>query len=132
MVVHGASGIARAFGISDLVIGLTIVAVGTSLPEVAAALTSALHGRPDMAVGSVLGSNMFNLLPVLAIAALISPFGVEPIALSRDFPMMAVLTVVLLVMCMGWRGPGQVTRLEAAVLLVCFTGYQTLLYVMRE
>ena len=117
LVVFGASEMARAFGVSDLVIGLTVVAVGTSLPELAASVASALRGEPDMAVGNVLGSNMFNLLPVLAIAGLVQPFELEALALQRDFPIMAVLTVVLFVMCMGRRGPGKVTRMEGGVLL---------------
>ena len=128
LVVVGASDIARAYGVSDLVIGLTVVAVGTSLPELAASLASALRGEPDMAVGNVLGSNMFNLMPVLGIAGLIQPFAVEADALYRDFPIMAALTVVLFVMCVGWRGPGRVTRFEGGVLLTMFAGYQGVLY----
>ena len=131
MVVVGATGIASAFGVSDLVIGLTVVAVGTSVPELAASLASALRAQPDMAIGNVLGSNMFNLLPVLAIAGFISPFDVETIALRRDFPIMALLTVLLLVMSTGWRGAGCVSRSNGAILLACFAGYQGLLYVMR-
>ena len=129
MVVFGASEIARAYGVSDLVIGLTIVAVGTSLPELGASVASALKGEPDMAVGNVLGSNMFNLLPVLGIAGLIQPFSIEREALQRDFPIMVALTIVLFVMCLGWRrGAGQVTRLEGAVLLLMFAGYQGTLF----
>jgi cation:H+ antiporter len=132
LVVFGASEIARDFGVSDLLIGLTVVAVGTSLPELAACVASSLKGEPDMAVGNVLGSNMFNLLPVLAVAGLIQPFELDAQALQRDIPVMAALTVVLFVMCMGWRGPGRVTRLEGSVLLAAFVGYQGLLYVMQH
>jgi len=132
LVVFGASEIARAYGVSDLVIGLTIVAVGTSLPELGASVASALKGEPDMAVGNVLGSNMFNLLPVLGIAGLVQPFAIEREALQRDFPIMVALTVVLFVMCLGWRrGTGQVTRLEGSVLLMMFVGYQGALYLGR-
>ncbi len=129
LVVFGATEIARAYGVSDLVIGLTVVAVGTSLPELAASLASTLKGEPDMAVGNVLGSNMFNLLPVLGIAGLVQPFAVEADVLYRDFPIMAALTVVLFAMCVGWRGPGRVNRIEGSVLLAIFVGYQGALYI---
>lgn len=128
LVVFGATEIARGFGISDLVIGLTVVAIGTSLPELAASLSSALKGQPDIAVGNVLGSNMFNLLPVLAIAGFIQPFTIDDAALERDFPIVAILTVVFLAMCLGRRGPGRVTRFEGSVLLVMFIGYQAMVY----
>lgn len=131
LVVFGASEVARAFGVSDLVIGLTVVAVGTSLPELAASVTSVLRGEPDMAVGNVLGSNMFNLLPVLGIAGLVQPFEIEALALHRDFPIMAVFTVVLFVMCVGRGGPGKVTRIEGGVLLAAFIGYQGMLYALQ-
>jgi cation:H+ antiporter len=129
MVVYGATNIARALGVSDLVIGLTVVAIGTSLPELAASVSGALRGQPDIAIGNVIGSNMFNLLPVLAIAGLIAPFGVEPVALSRDFPIMVVLSVLMLLMCLGRGGPGRVTRVNGILLLGCFAGYQGMLYV---
>lgn len=132
LVVSGASAIALAFGVSDLVVGLTVVAVGTSLPELAACVASARRGEPDMAVGNVLGSNLFNLLPVLAIAGLIEPFELEPQALRRDLPIMAALTVVLFVMCVGRRGPGRINRVEGGALLVLFAGYQGLLYVTQR
>ncbi|MFT5173494.1 MAG: cation:H+ antiporter [Gammaproteobacteria bacterium] len=128
LVVFGATEIARGFGISDLVIGLTVVAIGTSLPELAASLSSALKGQPDIAVGNVLGSNMFNLLPVLAIAGFIQPFTIDDAALERDFPIVAILTVVFLAMCLGRRGPGRVTRFEGSVLLFMFIGYQAMVY----
>ena len=126
--MFGATEIARGFGISDLVIGLTVVAIGTSLPELAASLSSALKGQPDIAVGNVLGSNMFNLLPVLAIAGFIQPFTIDDAALERDFPIVAILTVVFLAMCLGRRGPGRVTRFEGSVLLFMFIGYQAMVY----
>ena len=128
LVVFGATEIARGFGISDLVIGLTVVAIGTSLPELAASLSSALKGQPDIAVGNVLGSNMFNLLPVLAIAGFIQPFTIDDAALERDFHIVAILTVVFLAMCLGRRGPGRVTRFEGSVLLFMFIGYQAMVY----
>lgn len=128
MVVFGATALARGFGVSDLLIGLTIVAVGTSLPELAASLSSVLKGHPDMAVGNVIGSNMFNLLPVLAIAGFVEPFAVDDAVLARDFPIVGTLTVVFLAMCIGRRGPGHVTRFEGGILLVMFIAYQVMLY----
>jgi cation:H+ antiporter len=128
LVVIGATEIARGFGLSDLVIGLTVVAIGTSLPELATSLSSALKGQPDIAVGNVIGSNIFNLLPVLAVAGFIHPFAVDDAVLARDFPIVAILTVVFLAMCMGRRGTGRVTRFEGSVLLVMFIGYQAMVY----
>jgi len=127
-LVWGASGIARAYGVSDLVIGLTIVAVGTSLPELAASVISVLRKEPDIAIGNVLGSNMFNLLPVLGLAGLVMPFEVQTLALTRDFPIMAGLSVLLFVMCMGRGGPGRISRLEGSLLAGIFIAYQSYLY----
>ena len=128
-IVWGAVGIARSFGVSDLLIGLTVLAIGTSLPELAASVTSVLKNEPDIAVGNVIGSNMFNLLPVLAIPGLIAPTAVPPEALQRDFPVMLTLSVALLVMAWGFRGIGRIARWEGGVLLLAFIGYQGLLYV---
>ncbi len=128
-MVWGAVSIARSFDVSDLLIGLTVVAVGTSLPELATSITSVLKNEPDIAVGNVIGSNMFNLLPVLAIPGLIAPTAVPPEALQRDFPVMLTLSVALVVMSWGFRGPGRIARWEGGVLLLAFIGYQGLLYV---
>jgi cation:H+ antiporter len=128
-MVWGAVSIARSFDVSDLLIGLTVVAVGTSLPELATSITSVLKNEPDIAVGNVIGSNMFNLLPVLAIPGLIAPTAVPPEALQRDFPVMLTLSVALVVMSWGFRGSGRIARWEGGVLLLAFIGYQGLLYV---
>ncbi len=128
-MVWGAVSIARSFEVSDLLIGLTVVAVGTSLPELATSITSVLKNEPDIAVGNVIGSNMFNLLPVLAIAGLIAPTTVPLEALQRDFPVMLTLSVALVVMSWGFRRPGRIARWEGGVLLLAFVGYQGLLYV---
>ncbi len=128
-MVWGAVSIARSFDVSDLLIGLTVVAVGTSLPELATSITSVLKNEPDIAVGNVIGSNMFNLLPVLAIPGLIAPTAVPPEALQRDFPVMLTLSVALVVMSWGFRGTGRIARWEGGVLLLAFIGYQGLLYV---
>ena len=128
LLVWGAVSIAQAMGVSDLVIGLTIVALGTSLPELAATVMSALKNEHDIALGNVLGSNMFNLLAVLGLPGLIDPGPFEPAVLSRDYPVMVCLTVMLFVMAYGFRGPRRINRLEGATLLAAFGAYQTLLY----
>lgn len=124
LIVWGALGLARALGWSDLVIGLTIVAVGTSLPELAASVASVLKSEPDLAIGNVLGSNMFNLLPVLAAPALIAPGPVDAALLTRDMPVMMFMSVALFLMASGYRRPGGINRWEGAILLAAFCGYQ--------
>jgi cation:H+ antiporter len=128
VIVWGAVNVARALEVSDLVIGLTVVAVGTSLPELAASLASVLKREPDLAVGTVLGSNMFNLLPVLGLPGVIAPGALDPVLLERDFPVMAALSVVLFLMAFGFKGPGRINRWEGAVLLFGFVAYQGLIY----
>lgn len=127
LLVWGASEIARTFGIPDLVIGLTIVALGTSLPELAASVVSALRNEPEMALGNVLGSNLFNLLLVLGLPGLIAAPILDPEVLTRDMPVMLGLTVATLVMAYGWRGQGRISRLEGLILLAAFFGYQLIL-----
>jgi cation:H+ antiporter len=128
LLVWAAVGIAHEFGVSDLVIGLTIVALGTSLPELAASIASALKNEPDIAVGNVVGSNMFNLLAVLGLPGILSPGPIDPQVLTRDMPVMTALTVVLLLMAYGFQGEGRINRLEGALLVAAYAGYQTLLY----
>lgn len=122
-VVWGAIGIAQAFGISDLIIGLTIIAIGTSLPELAASIMCILKKEPDIAIGNIVGSNMFNLLGVMALPGLIIPFQIPPEALTRDFAVMSVLTIALFAMSYGFGGPGRISRLEGAALLTSFFAY---------
>jgi len=128
LLVWGAVGIAQALGVSDLIIGLTIVALGTSLPELAASVVSALKGEHDIAVGNVIGSNLFNLLAVLGIPGLLAPLAIESAVLTRDYPVMIGLTLLFFVMAFGRRGPGRINRVEGGLLLACYIGYQTLLY----
>lgn len=128
MTVWGSVEIARALGVSDLIIGLTIVALGTSLPELAASVMSALKNEHDIAVGNVIGSNMFNLLAVLGIPGLIAPGPVDSAVLSRDYPIMIGLTLILLVLAYGVRGKGRINRMEGAFLVLCYGAYQSLLY----
>jgi len=129
ILVWGAVEIAHGFGISDLVIGLTIVAVGTSLPELASSIIATRKGEHDIALGNVLGSNLFNTLAVVGIAAMIHPIPAGAEVFSRDILTMAVLTVSLFVFCYGFRGPHRISRLEGGILLLCYIGYSAYLLV---
>ena len=128
-LVDGAVFIARNLEVSEAVIGLTIIALGTSLPELAAALTSALRQEDDLALGNIIGSNMFNILGVLGIAATIQPVEVEMLMLRQDFPMMFLLTVMLFFMAYGISGPGRINRRSGFLLLSLFIGYQILVWI---
>ena len=127
ILVWGAVTIAQGLGVSDLVIGLTVVAIGTSLPELASSLVAIKKGEHDLALGNVLGSGIFNTLAVVGIAATIQPMAVEAVVLSRDWMLMTGLTVALFAMGFGFRGrQGRINRLEGALLLAVFflyTGY---------
>lgn len=129
LLVWGAVEIARGFGVSDLIIGLTIVAVGTSLPELASSIIATRKGEHDIALGNVLGSNLFNTLAVVGIAGMISPMAVAPEVLSRDILVMGGLTVLLFVFGYGFSGPGRgrINRFEGATLLACYLAYTTCL-----
>ncbi|RLA07548.1 MAG: calcium/sodium antiporter [Gammaproteobacteria bacterium] len=130
MLVWGAVGMATQFGISDLVIGLTIVAIGTSLPELAASVVAVRKGADDIAIGNVIGSNMFNLLAVIGVAGTISPTPVDPALLLRDYPLMVLLSMALYLLARGSHGrPGRVGRLPAALLLTVFIAYELWLYI---
>ena len=128
-LVAGAVSIAQSLAVSDAVIGLTIVAFGTSLPELAAALTSALRKEDDLAIGTVIGSNMFNILGVLGIAATISPVHIEELMLKQDFPVMFALTVLLFFMAYGISGPGRISRKSGALLLAIYGCYQVVVWI---
>jgi cation:H+ antiporter len=128
LLVWGAVSIAESMGVSDLVIGLTIVALGTSMPELAATVMSAIKGEHDIALGNVIGSNIFNLLVVLGLPGLIRPAVIDTEVLTRDYPVMIGLTLALFVMAYGFRGPGRVNRVEGTLLVLAFCAYQTLLY----
>jgi cation:H+ antiporter len=131
LLVWGAVGIAEGLGVSDLVIGLTIVAVGTSLPELATSVAAARKGEHDIIMGNVVGSNLFNLLAVLGVAGAVGPGGFDSAVLTRDFPLMIALTAALFFMAGDFhrKGPGRITRVEGAMLLAVFTGYQGWLFV---
>jgi cation:H+ antiporter len=127
ILVWGAVKIAHGFGVSDLIIGLTIVAVGTSLPELASSVIAARKGEHDIALGNILGSNLFNTLAVVGIAGTIHPMAAGPEVFSRDILVMAVLTVSLFVFGYGFRGPGRINRLEGGALLAGYVGYSAYL-----
>ena len=129
LLVWGAVGVANSFGVSDLIIGLTIVALGTSLPELAASVMAARKGEHDIAIGNVVGSNMFNLLAVIGIAVIIAPMNNIPIeVLKRDWIVMLLLTIALFVMAYGFRGrDGRINRVEGTILILCYVAYNTYL-----
>jgi len=127
LLVWSATGIAGWWGLSDLVIGLTVVAVGTSLPELAASVAAARKGQPDIALGNVLGSNTFNTLVVVGIVGVIGPGPVDRVVLTRDFPVMIGLMLALFVLAYGFGREGRITRPEGAVLVASFAAYVALL-----
>ena len=128
VLVWGATNVAVALGVSDVVIGLTIVAIGTSLPELAASITSAMKGEDDIAIGNVIGSNLYNILAVLSIPGLVAPGPFSPDLMSRDVPVMSLLTLFLFLMGYGFGKKGRINRIEGLGLLLCFAGYQTWLF----
>jgi len=127
LLVWSAAGIAGWWGLSDLVIGLTVMAIGTSLPELAASVAAARKGQPDIAIGNVLGSNTFNTLVAVGIVGVIGPGPFDPHVLTRDFPVMIGLMLALFLMAYGFGREGRITRAEGAVLLLAFCAYLALL-----
>ncbi|MBB3329200.1 cation:H+ antiporter [Halomonas campaniensis] len=124
ILVWGAVAIAQGFGVSDLIIGLTVVAVGTSLPELASSISALRRREHDLVLGNVVGSNLFNTLGVVGLAAVIHPIQVGAEVLLRDWSLMAAMTVLMAVFALGWRGrEGRINRLEGAVLLAMYLGY---------
>ena len=128
LLVWGAVNVAHSFGVTDLVIGLTIVAVGTSLPELAVTISAALKKEHDIIVGNVIGSNMFNSLAVIGIASTIQPTSLTDLVLYRDFAAMFVLTVAMFILAYGFRGVGRINRVEAVILIASYLAYLGWLY----
>ncbi len=127
-LVWGAEHMARALGVSDLVIGLTVVAIGTSLPELVSSVVAARKQQHALALGNILGSNLFNTLGVVGIAGVIAPAAIDPSLLTRDFPVILILTISLFVVGMGFKGkPGNINRLEGSVLVGAYFAYLTYL-----
>ncbi|MCK2183298.1 calcium/sodium antiporter [Halomonas getboli] len=124
LLVWGAVDIAQSLGVSDLVIGLTVVAVGTSLPELASSISALRRGEHDLVLGNVVGSNLFNTLGVVGLAAVIAPIDAGREVLLRDWSLMAAMTVLMVVFALGWRGrQGRINRLEGGVLLAMYAAY---------
>ena len=127
-IVWGAVELATFWGLSELIIGLTVVAVGTSLPELVASLSAARKGEHDMALGNIIGSNIFNTLGVVGLAAFIAPISADPIILTRDVLAMALLTLLLVVLCVfAYIKKRSFGRTSGAILLLFFIGYSILL-----
>ena len=124
LLVWGAVEVARLIGVSDLIIGLTVVAIGTSLPELATTITSALKNEPDLAIGNVLGSNLFNLLAVLPIAGLVAPGDISTEILLRDMPVMLALTLAIAGVAWSRKGTHEIARSDGILLLTGFLAYQ--------
>ena len=126
LLVWGAVEIAHYFGVSDLVVGLTIVAVGTSLPELASSIAAARKNEVDLAVGNIIGSNLFNTLAVVGLAGAIAPMQIEQEVFTRDMPVVSVLTVLLLVF--GFGKKGKINRVKGLILLLAYIGYNFYLF----
>ena len=128
VLVHAAEAVAVKFGVSELVVGLTIVAVGTSLPELSVTVAAARQGHPELAIGTVVGSNILNILAVLAIPALLDPQPIGVHVLWRDYGMMFALTALLVLLAFGIGSRKLITRFEGVVLLAAWIGYTFILY----
>lgn len=126
LLVDNAVIIAKFFGMSDLVIGLTIIAIGTSLPELAASLAGVLKGEDDMAVGNIVGSNVFNILAVMGIPGIVNPAMLSEHAMSRDFWVMLGVSIMLVIMALGKSR--SINRIEGSILFAAFLAYQTYLF----
>lgn len=126
-LVDGSSSIAKRFGISEFVIGLTIVGIGTSTPEMVVSFMSSFQGKADMAIGNIVGSNIFNTLMILGVTALISPLAITKTNLKRDIPLNIIVTVMLILLGMNLtifgKGQDQLCRIDGAILLALFAGY---------
>lgn len=126
-LVDGSSSIAKRFGISEFVIGLTIVGIGTSTPEMVVSFLSAFQGKADMAIGNIVGSNIFNTLMILGVTALIAPMAITKSNLKRDIPLNIIVTVILILLGMNFTifgvGQDQLSRIDGAILLAIFAWY---------
>lgn len=123
LLVWGSVEIARQLGVSDLIIGLTILAIGTSLPELASSISAVRKNEHDIALGNVIGSNLFNTLAVVGIAGTIHPVGFDQTVYVRDMLTMGTITLALFLFSFNFRRTGKINRLEGALLLACYIGY---------
>lgn len=131
LLVWGAVNVATALGVSELVIGLTIVAIGTSLPELASCIAAARKNQHDLAVGNIIGSNMFNTLAVVGIAGAITPMQFDYDVFTRDWSSMMVLTVLLLIFSLGRKGKGRINRVEGVIFLGLYIAYLAWLFITQ-
>lgn len=126
-LVDGSSSIAKRFGLSEFIIGVTIVGIGTSAPEMVVSFLSSLQGKADMAIGNIVGSNIFNTALILGITALISPLVITPSNLKKDIPINIIVTILLIVLGMNYtlfgRGNDILCRIDGAILLCIFIWY---------
>lgn len=130
LMVDGAVEIAKALGVSEVVIGITLVALATSLPELAVSAVSAFRGEYGLAIGNIVGSNIFNLLAVIGVAASIQPAALPPSVLSLHIFVMVAFTLVLFAMTYEYEGRGQITRFEGLALIAAYVAYQA--YVIAQ
>ncbi|XOV87274.1 MAG: calcium/sodium antiporter [Pseudomonadota bacterium] len=128
LLVWAVVQIAQRMGVSEMVIGLTVIAVGTSLPELVVSITSALKHQTDLAIGNIVGSNIFNLLAVLSIPAVLAPSRFDTTLLFRDYSVMLAMTLLLVVFAYGIAGRSRITRLEGGFLLLAWAFYLGTLY----
>lgn len=128
LVTQEATKIAQLLGIDELIIGLTIVAIGTSLPELAASVSAAVKGHADIAIGNIVGSNILNVLAVLSVPALMHPIGIDSVVLWRDYGAMTTLTLALVIFALC---RGSISRLEGALMLTIWLGYNVILYITQ-
>ena len=126
-LVDGSSSIAKRFGISEFVIGLTIVGIGTSTPEMVVSFLSSFQGKADMAIGNIVGSNIFNTMMILGVTALISPLAITKSNIKRDIPLNIFVTAFLILLGMNFTifgmGQDQLSRIDGAILLAVFAWY---------
>ena len=134
LLVWGAVEIAVGFGVSDLIIGLTVVAVGTSLPELASSISALRRNEHDMVLGNVVGSNLFNSMAVVGLAGVIAPIEAGREVLMRDWSVMTLMTLVMVLFAFSWRGrPRRINRIEGGALFtmfIAYTGYMVSIVVM--
>lgn len=123
VLVWGAVEVAQYFKVSDVIIGLTIVGIGTSLPELISSIIAVRKNEHELAIGNVVGSNLFNSLAVIGIAGIIQPVQIDATFLYRDALLMLGVTVALLVFCLGIKGNSKINRIEGLALILCFLGY---------
>lgn len=128
LLVWAATEMATLLGVSELIIGLTVIAIGTSLPELAATVGSVIKGHTDIAIGNVVGSNILNVLAVMSLPPIIAPVTLDVAILWRDFGMMLAVTLLLLLFAYGFNRRPVITRFEGMVLLMAWIGYNTMLY----